>query len=166
VIKETGKVVAVEKDGLWVETLKSSACSQCSAKRGCGVKLLSRASLSSNMTFIKAFFVAPNSEERWSVDDQAVLGIEEHALVFAALIAYGVPLMLLILGALGGSKLSFFSADVSAALGAFVGLMVGALLVRLHARFSRNNTYYQARVLGKNLEPVNTHSIVSAEVME
>lgn len=55
VLYETGRVVAVDGDGLWLETLKKSTCGQCSARAGCGQQLLAKSALT-NMTFIKAFF--------------------------------------------------------------------------------------------------------------
>jgi sigma-E factor negative regulatory protein RseC len=41
-ILETGVVVAVESDGLWVETIQKSACEVCVAEKGCGQKFLSK----------------------------------------------------------------------------------------------------------------------------
>ncbi len=110
------------------------------------------------MTFIKAFFTQASVRERWAVGDQAVLAIEEHALVLAALIAYGAPLLLLLMGMALGSMIGpASSGDVNAALGALTGLVCGATAVKLHACFARNKSYYQAQVVGKHLGPVNTH---------
>ena len=149
-LTETGRVVAIEDDGLWVETLKQSVCSQCSAQHGCGQKLLANVSPKSNMTFIKAFFTQQSPAEVWAVGDQAVLGIEENALVVAALIAYGIPLVLLILGMLLGASSGFsLSVELNAALGALFGLSLGAVFVKYHARLTKSQLYFQAQVLGR-----------------
>ena len=41
-IVETGTVVAVESDSLWVETIQKTACEACVAKKGCGTRVLSK----------------------------------------------------------------------------------------------------------------------------
>ena len=41
-VKEQGRVVAVEPDGVWIETLRRSACSSCAGKSGCGQHLAER----------------------------------------------------------------------------------------------------------------------------
>ena len=39
-IIESGRVVAVEETGVWVETIRSSACGSCAARSGCGHRTL------------------------------------------------------------------------------------------------------------------------------
>ena len=39
---ETGRVVAIERDGRWVETIRQSTCGSCAARKGCGHGLLNR----------------------------------------------------------------------------------------------------------------------------
>lgn len=151
-LKETGRVVAVEDDGLWVETLKQSTCGACAARHGCGQKLLMTADKSSNMTFIKALFEGQSRSQDWTVGDNAILGISENALVWAALIAYGIPLLFMIIGAYAGTNLgSGGSHELMSAFGALSGLLVGGLSVRIHQRFSRKKSFYQAYVIGKAL---------------
>lgn len=151
-LKETGRVVAVEKDGLWVETLKQSACGACAARHGCGQKLLMTPSKSSNITFIKALFEDQSSQQDWAVGDNAILGVSENALVWAALIAYGIPLLFLVIGAYGGTKLgSASSQELMSVVGAICGLLIGGLSVRIHQCFSQKKSFYQAYVVGKTL---------------
>lgn len=156
---ETGQVVAVETDGLWVETLKQSACAKCSAKAGCGQKLLASIHPKHDMTFIKASFFDGSEVKSWKVGDQAVLGIEEHALVRAALIAYLLPLGLMLVGAGILPHLlpqAFgFGEDGAAMLGAAAGLMIGAFAVRFHSRSASGRNYYQAKVIAKALKVEN-----------
>ena len=35
-LTEVGRVIAVERDGLWVETIRSSTCGSCGARKACG----------------------------------------------------------------------------------------------------------------------------------
>ena len=39
-LTETGRVVAVDDDGLWVETVRRSTCNACGVRQGCGHGLL------------------------------------------------------------------------------------------------------------------------------
>ena len=41
---ERGRVVAIEADAVWVETIRRSTCAGCSARSGCGHGVLARAS--------------------------------------------------------------------------------------------------------------------------
>lgn len=148
-LKETGAVVAIEEDGLWVETVQQSACASCAAKTGCGTQVLAKFTAAKNMTFVKAFFDQQSKNLAWQVGDRAILGIEENALVKAAIIAYGLPLVFMLVTA--GLVSQWVQLDFVVALSAFVGLVGGAILVRLFLRFSRGNTNFHAIVLGKTI---------------
>lgn len=127
-LSETGRVVAIDKDGLWVETLKTSSCAKCSAQSGCGQNLAAKLLPNSHMTLIKALFTPSgghpqhryqrnryqqdgyqkdgyqkdshqqNHDLQWRVGDYVVVGVEENAFVIAATIAYGIPLVAFIVG--------------------------------------------------------------------
>ena len=77
-IKETGKVVAVEAGGVWVETIQQSACNTCAAEKGCGQRLLAKTT--GKTTAIK---VLPGDYglKNIGVDDQVVIGIPEKVIV-------------------------------------------------------------------------------------
>ncbi len=151
-LKETGTVVAVDTDGLWVETMQQSACAKCSAKQGCGQQLLNKLSPSQNMTFIKALFTDSSRRHIWVSGDTAVLGVNENALVFAALLAYGLPLTLMIAGiGLGGYWAGALSNDLYTVSGALVGLIIGGAAVKLHGLFIRDDSVFQAYVLDKSI---------------
>ncbi len=149
-LKETGTVVAVDNDGLWVETMQQSTCAKCSAKQGCGQQLLNKLSPSQNMTFIKALFTDSSRHHIWVSGDTAVLGVNEHALVFAALLAYGLPLAFMIAGiGVGGYWGGGLSNDLHTVSGALVGLIIGGVIVKLHGLFIRDDSVFQAYVLDK-----------------
>ena len=146
-ITETGEVVAIEEDGLWVETLKQSACSQCAAKAGCGQKLLADKLPGAEMTFIKALYSPTSRNESWHLGDKAVLGIEESALVKGALLAYLVPLVAMVLGASLAHQI--FLSELLSVFGAVLGLLVGGLWVRHHSRQADSQSTYQPVVIAK-----------------
>lgn len=144
-LKEVGKVVAVDTDGLWVETIQKSACDQCSARSGCGQRLLAD-SVMKNMSQIKAYYT-PENTRIWSVGDNVEIGLSENALVTAALVVYMLPLMFMVSFAYLGAVLG--SGDLGAGLGAMLGLAMGAFFVRWHAYRYRPNRRFQAVILGQ-----------------
>ncbi|MFL0803103.1 MAG: SoxR reducing system RseC family protein [Agarilytica sp.] len=151
-LKETGTVVAVDEDGVWVETLQQSTCAKCSAKQGCGQQLLNKLSPSHNMTFIKALYTDASKRHIWVNGDTAVLGVNENALVFAALLAYGLPILLMMLGiGVGGYWSGTLSNDLHTVFGALVGLIIGGVIVKLHGLFIRDDSVFQAYVLDKSI---------------
>jgi sigma-E factor negative regulatory protein RseC len=142
---ERGRVISVDSDGLWVETLQRSACQQCSAQKGCGQSLVAR-SVMKNMTLIKARFGQQSkryADKIWRVGDEIDIGIEENALVLGTLIVYLLPLLLLVLGAILGAQYS----DAMSAIFSFAGLMLGALFVRWHSATRAKHSFYHAIVL-------------------
>lgn len=143
---EHGTVVAVEHDGLWLETLKQSSCKQCSAQKGCGQKLMVT-SAASKMTRIKATLLKPQESLYWQVGDIAEIAIDEFALVNATLIAYGIPLLVMLLATVISNVYSV--TDVYVALFAFLGLLLGGTFVRWHSAINLDNTGYHAKVVRK-----------------
>ncbi|MFL0809656.1 MAG: SoxR reducing system RseC family protein [Agarilytica sp.] len=145
-LKESGLVVAIEEDGLWLETVQQSACASCAAKTGCGTQVLAKLTANKNMTFVKAFFDEQSRNLPWRIGDRAILGVQENALVFAALIAYGVPLICMLIAS--SIATLYFQHDFYVALGAAFGIVCGAVLVKAYMRKSRGSTRFHARVIG------------------
>lgn len=132
-LTETGRIVAVESDGLWVETTKQSACAQCNASKGCGQKLL--ASVAQNMAHIKAEFDEKNLSQQsriWVVGAEVTIGIQEGAVVKGAMITYLIPLLLMLF--FGGISSGLALSEIYVAAFSFSGLLLGGWLV---SRFSR-----------------------------
>jgi sigma-E factor negative regulatory protein RseC len=89
-IEETGTVVAVEGDHVWVETQVKTTCGSCKASQACPTS-----------TIAKAF--TPKPEHIYLevpcalvVGQQVKLGISEKALLYASLMVYIVPLITVI----------------------------------------------------------------------
>jgi sigma-E factor negative regulatory protein RseC len=137
-ILETGTIVAVEPDGLWVETIQKSACEACVAEKGCGQKFLSK--LAGKTTSIR---VLPDNQppQTFSVGQSVTIGIPEDVIVLASMLVYLLP----IFGAvLGSTVIGIYGSggDLQSIGGALAGLLAGGWLVRLHSKRSRNDLRY------------------------
>jgi sigma-E factor negative regulatory protein RseC len=138
VIKETGRVVTIEEDGVWVETIQQSACQTCVAEKGCGQSLIAK--MTGKTTAIR---VLPGLCDLSLIgrDDRVVIGIPEHVVVSGTLLVYLLPLLTMISGALLSGSLATTSptSDIHTALGGLLGLVAGGLIVRGHSYLNRNN---------------------------
>ncbi len=123
-IEETGRVLEVRSNGVMVETIRQSACSSCSAAKGCGQKML--ASVGQG----QRFEVLASNPRRLIIDagDQVVLGLAESALLKASMLAYLFPLIAMIVLA-GAGELAGMADPWVALLGG-LGLFAGLLLVK------------------------------------
>lgn len=139
-IEETGRVVRIEADALWVETISRSSCGQCAARTGCGQASLATWLSRANLLRVSA----PGATRRYQLDQQVVLGIDEAALAKASLLIYLLPLLFLLAGALlaGHGR-----PDWVAAVGAILGFVAGAALARnLSRRLQTNPRYHPVLV--------------------
>jgi len=142
---ETGRVVAVDPDGLWVETIRQSTCGTCAAQKGCGHGLLNRIS-DGKRGYIRVLPGTRNPQE-CSVDDQVRISIPEEVILRGSLIVYMLPLLCMLAGAASAVGLLPGSQDVSAALGAASGFGLGLVLVRWHAWHHRDDSSLQPTLL-------------------
>jgi len=125
-ITETGQVVAIEEDGLWVETVSQSTCSTCVARNGCGHNLLSKIMQGNNK--IKANFTDNQNDKPWVIGERVQIGIDERAFVLLALTVYMIPLMVMLLFAVFAVWLGL--ADFLVALLAFAGLIFAGAVIK------------------------------------
>jgi sigma-E factor negative regulatory protein RseC len=144
-LTETGRVVAIEQDGLWVETIRRTTCGSCAAQKGCGHGLLNRIS-DGKRGYIR---VLPGDRaiEHYSIDDQVLISIPEEVILRGSFIAYGLPLMAMLAGALAAVRWLPGNEDLLAALGAAAGLMLGFSLVRWHGARHRRDPNFQPVLL-------------------
>jgi len=138
---ETGRVVAVDPDGLWVETIRQSTCGTCAAQKGCGHALLNRIS-DGKRGYIR---VLPGDRETGEcrIDDQVRISIPAEVILRGSLVVYILPLACMLAGAAAAVGLVPGSRDVLAALGAALGFGVGFALVRWHAWRHRDDRSLQ-----------------------
>lgn len=127
-ITETGRVIAVNGDSIWVQTIRQSACNSCKARHGCGQKVLAGA------TGGRANQVQVVNHLGARVGDEVTLAIAESALLGASLLAYAVPLLLFVLGAVAGHYVGS-GTEGAAIVGSMIGLALGFGVSRLlHGR--------------------------------
>ena len=129
-ITENGRVVGVRGDKAWVQTIRASACESCSARSGCGQRVLAGASAG------RANQVLVTNHLNAHVGDEVSIAIEESALLSASLLVYAVPLILLVLGAVLGQQW-FPAQDAGAVAGAIAGLAAGFAVARVAQTRSR-----------------------------
>ena len=133
-IRETGRVVAIEGDELWVETIQQSACQTCAAEKGCGQRLIAKAT--GKTTAIRVLPGLCNLESI-KMNDQVVIGVPEKVVVNGTFLTYFLPLITMVTAVILLDQVS--DNDVVVALGAFSGLLFGGALVRLHSYLNHNN---------------------------
>ena len=157
-LKESGKVVSIEDDGLWVETIQQSTCGSCRAKKGCGQQLLSK--IGAHSANIKAVF-DKNDKSSYSVGDIVVIGIPENIIVTSSLLIYCLPLLLIIVFS-GIAHTYIGSNDVYTTIAGFFGLLVGGLFVRFFGQAVQHNTDYQPIVLDRQTQIIHDPFLTSS----
>jgi|AntRauTorckE6833_2_1112554.scaffolds.fasta_scaffold04426_3 sigma-E factor negative regulatory protein RseC len=122
-ITEIGRVIALKGDRAWVRTIRASACESCSARNGCGQKLLASASSG------RANQILVSNHLEAKVGDDVTVAIDESALLAASLLVYALPLLSLVLGAVAGQQW-LPAQDAGAIAGALAGLVAGFCATR------------------------------------
>jgi sigma-E factor negative regulatory protein RseC len=152
-IKENAIVVSIDKDVASLEIVRNKPCGLCGQSRGCGISIWGR--LFGHRPNI---FKAQNTVNA-NVDEIVVVGVEESALLWSSFAVYGVPLVLLILGAMLGSLVfpSALHADRDTALGAVLGLFVGYLWLKVHNQGRTLDARYRPVILGLAEQSSNVH---------
>lgn len=154
-LTEVGRVVGLETDGLWVETIRRSTCGACAVQKGCGHGLLNKMS-DGKRGYIR---ILPGDQTLtdYSLDDVVLFSIPEEIILRGSFIAYILP----VLAMLGGATLAgeFFpgTGDGVAALGSMIGLAGGFGIVRWHGARHRHDTDFQPVLLSQapsDVEPV------------
>ena len=125
-LEETGTVVAVEGRYVVIETQRRSACGHCSSGDNCGTSVLSSlfSKRRSRVHLLNHLGLA--------VGDKAVVGINESVLLYAAALAYMLPLLLMIAAA-AAVDMAGFGNDVSFVLsmaGLFIGMFISNRIMR------------------------------------
>lgn len=152
---ESGRVVAVESDSLWVETIRRSTCGSCVAQKGCGHGLMN--SIGAGRRSYVRVLPGKVSLQQCAVDDEVQIAIPEEVLLRGSCTVYLMPLCAMLLGAAGFAQLSPGGSDGLAAAGAVVGLALGMGAVRWHARRHRDDPRLQPTLVavgGPQVEPI------------
>ena len=100
-LEENARVVAVEAGAVWVETVRRSTCSACSASAGCGQGLMEKLGVGERRGYVRAL-----AAQDYAVGDHVVIGIPEDLLVRSSLLVYLLPLLGLFGAALLAERLA------------------------------------------------------------
>lgn len=144
-LTETGRVVAVDQDGLWVETIRQSTCGSCAAQKGCGHGILNRIG-DGKRGYIRVLSGKVATRD-CAVDDQVRISIPEEVILRGSLVVYMVPLLCMLAGAAAAVNLLSGAQDLLAALGAVAGFALGFGIVRWHAWHHRHDRALQPTLL-------------------
>ncbi len=151
-ILETGRILAIEPKGLWVETLQRSACGSCQAQKGCGQRLL--ASVGANASYLWVLLDGSDAAN-YRLGDEVQIGVPEDVIAKGALLVYLVPLIAMMVAViLAHSQAMRDGATAVCALG---GLLLGAAIVRVRSWQIRFDT---------RLQPVLVDAQVSVRVIQ
>ena len=131
-IVETGTVVAIESDSLWVETIQKTACEACVAQKGCGTRVLSKLTGKTNRIRV---LLDRHSVEAITVGQDVDIAIPEDVIVKGSLLVYLLPVVC----AVSGAWMAGSAGDTVSMLGAICGLLAGGLVVNLHSKKTRND---------------------------
>lgn len=135
-ILETGRIVAIEAEGVWVETIQQSACGSCKAEKGCGQKLLNK--WSGHAAYIWVLLDGRNPAQ-YALGDEIQIGIPEEVVAKGSMLVYLVPVVSLV--ALTALAHHYFAHEGITTLAGFTGLFLGGFIVRWHSwrtRFDRS----------------------------
>ncbi|MVW76473.1 SoxR reducing system RseC family protein [Pseudomonas xionganensis] len=139
-IEEQGRVVAVESGAVWVETLRKSTCSACSAKAACGQGLLNQLGAGARRGYVRAL-----SGLSLQVGDAVVIGVREDLLVRGSILVYLLPLLGLFMAA--GLAQWLALGEPLVILAAFAGLLATWYGVRRYSLRSSDDPAAQPVVL-------------------
>tara|TARA_B100001057_G_scaffold46603_1_gene41580 strand:+ start:68 stop:502 length:435 start_codon:yes stop_codon:yes gene_type:complete len=124
-LNETGKVVAVEPDAVWIEADRSATCGKCAARAGCGQGALS-AFLQTGKRRVRATTGENLTAAQCNLGDEVVIKVPEATLLGGTVLIYGLPLMT-------GTVLSILSStwgDLWSAAAFATGMLFGFAILR------------------------------------
>jgi sigma-E factor negative regulatory protein RseC len=144
-IEESARVVRVEEDYAIVETPQRAACGSCQSAGSCSTSVLSGLfkRRPNRLKVLNPIEARPG--------EQVIIGLQEGALLKASFSAYLLPLVCLLLSAIGVHQLSQgFSANLGelpTIAGGLLGLIIGLYLYKKHAFRRSADPNYQAVIL-------------------
>ncbi|TYL48595.1 SoxR reducing system RseC family protein [Marinomonas sp. IMCC 4694] len=138
-IEETGTVLSTEDGFADVETTRTSSCTSCRARHGCGHHAIAQVSSSNRMRMKAVDTLAVN------VGQRVVVGIPEDTLLQASMWMYMMPL----LGLVGGAILPSLWGGESlvAVVFSIMGFTGGLLLARKKSNNEVDNLDYYPKIL-------------------
>ncbi len=141
-ITETGRIVAIDPDCLWVETIQRSTCESCAAEKGCGQSMVAK--WGGPTSFIRVLLEGRDPSS-YRLYDSVTVGIPEEVIARGSMLVYLTPLLGLLAGVLLAEWLAGGEGVVMSL--AALGFVLGAGLVRWHSHRYRNDRRVQPVLL-------------------
>jgi sigma-E factor negative regulatory protein RseC len=129
-VEGIARVVRVEGKVAWLEPEQTTSCGSCASAAACGHGDSGIGTVARRIEARR--FQLDNEWERLQEGDRVVLGVDNRALVKAAVLAYGLPLFSALVA--GGMAQGAWGDDVMSMLAMAAGLGFGLLAARLGAR--------------------------------
>ena len=142
-ILETGRIVSIEAQGLWVETIQRSACGSCQAQKGCGHSALAKFGASASRLWV---IVEGRDINSFTLGDEVQIGVPEEVIAGGSLFVYMLPLLAMIAAMLTAHSVGLN--DGLTAVYAVLGLLLGAAIVRWCSHLIRFDSRLQPVLVG------------------
>jgi sigma-E factor negative regulatory protein RseC len=149
---EIGRIVGIESESLWVESIQRSACGSCQAQKGCGHSMLAKWGVTASRLRVLLDGRDPSS---FKLGDAVQIGVPEEVIAKGSLFVYLVPLLMMLATTFIAHQQGF--GDGLSALSALAGLLLGALIVRWRS--------YQIR-FDNGLHPILIDEQTSAQTIQ
>jgi sigma-E factor negative regulatory protein RseC len=160
---ETAQVIETEGDYAWVETQRKTTCGSCAVQKGCGTSVLAKV-LGNRTSRIRVI----NSIGA-STGEMVVIGVEDGMLVRTSFAVYAMPLILLLLGGVGGGMLAdalqWQSREAATAVGGVLGLLLGFLWLRRYTRAIARDARHQPSLIGFADPPPFGHAVAVSDIL-
>jgi len=144
-IEQTVKIVAVEGNDAWIESLSLHGCERCEAGEGCGGGVFAK--LFGDKQFRMKILNTLELEQ----GENVVIGIENSAVTSASLLSYLLPLMGLTLGAIVGNYFDLQNSEFWTLLLALVGISVSFGFAKTYLNSASFKKKYTPKMLHKKL---------------
>lgn len=145
---ESGRVVAIETDALWVETRHKTTCGNCAAQKGCGQSLLQQL-YPARSNHLRVLLTGGDAgmEHSYQLGDSVEFSLSDHTIVMGSLLVYLVPIIGLLLGGLLGAH--WFAHELAIIVTAFSGFAIAAAGVRLYSTEYSHAATLQAQLVAR-----------------
>jgi sigma-E factor negative regulatory protein RseC len=143
-LKEQARIVAIDNEAVWVETIQLSTCGSCAAKKGCGQSLL--ASMEAKPNYLRVLLPAGDAND-YQLDQSVTIGLPENIVVNTSLLLYLLPLCLML--ATSAFAHSYFASESLTIAMAVVGLSLGGMAIRFYSYKYRYDPRFQPVIVDR-----------------
>lgn len=131
---EWGRVIGLDDDSIWLETIQQSSCSSCSAKSGCGFGLMNEQRKGRRQ---QLKLDRKPQHQHLQLGDEVVLTLPDHTLVSTVLWVYLLPLFSMLLLAFLADYQG--ASELVTALFSMLGLALGFAIVAVKSKVIAKN---------------------------